>query len=97
MEFSSAWWPIPFRGRAGSIFFFPLLTAKECNTPPAALLYTQVPSLDGYLHSHLHFRQSNSERVTMRAVVDEAWIPRTVLVQVSSGKEAVSDIPVIPE
>lgn len=33
----------------------------------------------------------------MTAMVDEAQIPRTVLVRVSSRKEAVSDIPVIPE
>lgn len=52
----------------------PSLTAKECSAPPAALLYAQVPSLDGYLH--LHFRQPYPEQLTMSAVVDEAWIPQ---------------------
>lgn len=87
----------PIQRESRKRFLSPLLTAEECNTPPAALLYTQVPSLDGYLHLHLHFRLSKPERATNRAVVDEAWIPQTAIVQVSSRKEAVSDIPVILE
>lgn len=78
-------------------FSFPPLTAKECITPPAAPLYAQVPSLDGYLHLHLHLRQSYPERLTMRALVDEAWIPQMATVQISSRKETVGDTPVIPE